>query len=349
METGSDGFSHESVMLTEVVRALAPHAGGTYLDVTLGGGGHAEAILRASDPSGTLVGIDRDVLARDHAARRLAPFAARVRVHAGTMRSAREILAAEGVDNVDGVVADLGVSSPQLDEAERGMSFRTEGPLDMRMDRDQARTARDVLEDLTERDLADVIYQYGEERASRPIARSIKRALERGEMTTTLDLARAVYRVLGPPRHGRGADPATRTFQAIRIAVNDELDELSAFLAALPELLADGGRAAVISFHSLEDRQVKVAFRDDPALQAITKKPLVASEDEQQRNPRARSAKLRVAEGSRARRRAKSSHEQHPIPHAARALDRGGKYSFRHAPRASLSERRHRVPRSSST
>jgi 16S rRNA (cytosine1402-N4)-methyltransferase len=288
-------FAHTTVMLDEVVRALQPHPGGVYLDVTLGAGGHSEALLRESAPDGILVGIDRDPRARRAASQRLAPFGARARVRAGTMREAAAILATEGITCVDGVVADLGVSSAQLDDPSRGMSFRAPGPLDMRMDPESPTTAWHVVRDLTERELADVIYQYGEERASRPIARAIKRAIEAGEMESTMDLARAVYRVLGPPRPGRGIDPATRTFQALRIAVNDELGELDALLAALPTLLADGGRAAVISFHSLEDRKVKQAFRDDPVLEAITRKPLFATEEEIQRNPRARSARLRVA------------------------------------------------------
>jgi 16S rRNA (cytosine1402-N4)-methyltransferase len=266
-----------------------------YLDVTLGGGGHSEAILRASEPDGILVGIDRDPAARSHASQRLAPFGSRVHVCEGRMSQAKEILALEGFDTVDGLVADLGVSSPQLDDASRGMSFRAEGPLDMRMDPDGDLTAHDVVRQLTERELADVIYQYGEERASRPISRSIKRAIDQNAMETTTDLAKAVYRVLGPPRHGRGIDPATRTFQAIRIAVNHELDELETLLGALADLLADDARVAIISFHSLEDRAVKHAFRDSPALEVETKKPLEASDGEQHQNPRARSAKLRVA------------------------------------------------------
>jgi 16S rRNA (cytosine1402-N4)-methyltransferase len=297
METSSEGggFAHASVMLREVLDALAPKSGGVYVDATLGGGGHAEAVLRASAPEGRLVGIDRDPVARDAAARRLAPFGDRARICEGTMAEAASIAAREGFAQVDGVVADLGVSSPQLDDASRGMSFRFEGPLDMRMDPTRGATAHDLVRAFTERELADTIYRYGEERASRPIARSIKQAIQRGEMETTLDLARAVYRVLGPPRHGRGVDPATRTFQAIRIALNDELSQLEQFLERVPDMLRDDGRVAVISFHSLEDRAVKESFRGTPALVPLTKKPLVASDAEQHENPRARSAKLRGA------------------------------------------------------
>lgn len=270
---------------------LAPRDGGFYADVTLGRGGHAEAILEASGPNGRLLGLDRDPTALAASRERLARFGARVEFHQRPLSTLERALAGR---KVDGLVADLGVSSPQLDDAARGMSFRAEGPLDMRMGDDVATTAWHLLRELHEAELADVLYRYGDERASRPIARAIKRAIERGEMETTLDLARAVYRVLGPPRHGR-IDPATRTFQAIRIAVNDELGELDKLLDALPRVLADGGVAVVISFHSLEDRRVKHAFRDGQALAALLKKPLEASEAERMENPRARSAKLRAA------------------------------------------------------
>lgn len=307
-DAGTQGaFRHVTVLRDEVVSALAPRPGGVYLDVTLGGGGHAEAILRAAGEDALLIGIDRDPLAREAASRRLAPFGDRARVHAARMSEARRVLEREGVRAVDGLVADLGVSSPQIDDPSRGMSFKGEGPLDMRMDPTQGPTAADLLRTLSERELADVIYQYGEERASRPIARRIKEAIQRGEMQNAGDLARAVYRVLGPPRPGRRIDPATRTFQALRIAVNDELAELDALLDALPELLADGGVAALISFHSLEDRRVKRAFRATPELEVMTKKPIEASAQEVRANPRARSAKLRIA---RRRARADAGAEQ---------------------------------------
>jgi 16S rRNA (cytosine1402-N4)-methyltransferase len=288
-------FAHRTVMRDEVLRALAPRAGGRYLDLTLGGGGHAEAILEASAPDGTLIGVDRDPAARGAARARLARFGARVSVIEGRMSEARSVLDALGVDAVDGLVADLGVSSPQLDEPSRGMSFRAEGPLDMRMDPTRGITAKELLASLDERALADLLYELGEERASRPIARSILRARDEGKLESTTDLAKAVYRVLGPPRRGGGLDPATRTFQALRIAVNDELDELDALLAALPSLLRVGGVAAIIAFHSLEDRRVKWALRGDARLEPLYKKPVEASELEQRENPRSRSAKLRAA------------------------------------------------------
>ncbi|MFO0602845.1 MAG: 16S rRNA (cytosine(1402)-N(4))-methyltransferase RsmH [Polyangiales bacterium] len=283
--------AHKTVLLAEVTSLVAPRDGGLYADVTLGRGGHAEAVLDASAPGGRLVGVDRDPTAIASSRERLARFGDRVELHQAPLSSLESLLAGQ---LLDGLVADLGVSSPQLDDAARGMSFRAEGPLDMRMGDDAATTAWQLVRDLRDTELADVIYEYGEERASRPIARSIKRAIERGEMETTLHLASAVYRVLGPPRHGR-IDPATRTFQALRIAVNDELGELDRLLALLPRVLADGGVAAIISFHSLEDRKVKHAFRGDAALEPLVKKPVEAGEAECAENPRARSAKLRAA------------------------------------------------------
>lgn len=286
-----DPKPHKTVLLAEVVALLEPRDGGLYADVTLGRGGHAEAILEASSPNGRLVGVDRDPSAIAASRERLARFGDRVELHQTALSSLQAVLDGR---TLDGLVADLGVSSPQLDDASRGMSFRAEGPLDMRMGDDVEMTAWQLVRDLRESELADIIYEYGEERASRPIARAIKRAIERGEMETTLHLAAAVHRVLGPARYGR-IDPATRTFQALRIAVNDELGELDRLLAALPEVLADDGVATVISFHSLEDRRVKHALRDSEALAVLTKKPVEAGDAECQENPRARSAKLRAA------------------------------------------------------
>lgn len=282
---------HLSVLLDAVCDALAPRSGGLYADVTLGMGGHAEAILERSSPDGKLVAIDRDPYAHEVARARLARFGDRLELHETTLSDIAGVLNGR---RVDGLVADLGVSSPQLDDPARGMSFRHEGPLDMRMGTGAERTAWQLVRDLRESELADVIYQYGDERASRPIARAIKRAIEAGAMDTTKHLASAVYRVLGPPRFGK-IDPATRTFQALRIAVNDELGELERLLAALPDVLGDGGVVAIISFHSLEDRLVKHAFRGDSALEVVTRKPIDADEAECERNPRARSAHLRVA------------------------------------------------------
>jgi 16S rRNA (cytosine1402-N4)-methyltransferase len=285
--------AHVTVMKAETLAWLAPRSGGAYCDATLGRGGHTEAILEASAPDGRVYAIDRDDQAIEESRARLARFGDRVRFVRGRFGDARALLHEAGAPLLDGVVADLGVSSPQLDDASRGFSFRNEGPLDMRMDRTATQTARSLIESLSERELADVIFTYGEERRSRPIARSIKQAEARGELSTTSDLRRAVVRVLGPSRGG--IDPATRTFQALRIAVNEELGELEALLAALPDVLSDDGVAVIISFHSLEDRAVKHAWRSSRAMTALTKKPAVASEEEDAANPRSRSAKLRAA------------------------------------------------------
>jgi 16S rRNA (cytosine1402-N4)-methyltransferase len=285
-------FEHATVMRGEVVRAIAPRAGEVYVDVTLGAGGHTVALLEA-EPKARLVGIDRDPTAIAAAQERLAPVADRVALAHAPFSQLRETLDALGIPRVDGVVADLGVSSPQLDDAARGMSFRREGPIDMRMDPEQGETALELIARLDDDELANVVYRYGEERRSRRIARSIKKALAAGELLTTLDLRRAVVRAVGPARVG-GLDPATRTFQALRIAVNGELDELEQLLASLPHVVAEGGVAAIIAFHSLEDRLVKRAFAGSDWV-PLTKKPQVASDEECAQNARARSAKLRTA------------------------------------------------------
>lgn len=285
-------FEHATVMRDEVVRAIAPRPGGIYVDATLGAGGHTVALLEA-EPRARIVGLDRDPAAIAAAEERLAPVADRVILVRATFSRVRETLEALGHPRADGVVADLGVSSPQLDEAARGMSFAKEGPLDMRMDPEEGETALELIERLSDDELADVIYQFGDERRSRRIARSIRKALSSNELRTTLDLRRAIVRAVGPARVG-GVDPATRTFQALRIAVNRELEELEALLASLPEVIAEGGVAAIISFHSLEDRLVKRAFQVD-GWEPLTKKPMTASDEESVQNPRARSAKLRAA------------------------------------------------------
>lgn len=287
-------FHHRSVMLEETLAAIAPRSGGVYADATLGGGGHAEGILERSAPDGRLIGVDRDPAALAAAGARLERFGDRVTLVHGAFGRIGEVLAEVGTPRVDGIVADLGVSSPQLDEAGRGFSFRNEGPLDMRMDPTSGPTVLELIEDLGERELADVIYQLGEERKSRPIARSIKKSLEADELHTTEDLRKAVVRAIGPQRRG-GIDPATRTFQALRIAVNDELGQLDALLQQLPDVLADDGVAVIISFHSLEDRKAKRFFRGAETLSPLTKRPVLATEEEQRENPRARSAKLRAA------------------------------------------------------
>lgn len=286
-------FEHVPVLLDEVLECLSPVAGGVYADVTLGGGGHARAILERSAPDGSLVGTDRDPDALTAAGVTLRPFGDRVALRKARIRDLPEVLASLGLHKVDGVVADLGVSSAQLDREERGFSLSRPGPIDMRMDPTEGETALDLIGRSDAESLANVIYQYGEEHRSRRIARSLKKAYDDGELQTTADLRRAVHRATGPKR-GR-IDPSTKTFQALRIAVNEELSDLEAFLEHLPAVLREGGVAAVVSFHSLEDRMVKHSFRGSHELQPLTKRPVVAGDEERESNPRSRSAKLRAA------------------------------------------------------
>ena len=283
---------HVTVLRDETVGSLAPKAGGVYVDATLGAGGHAEAILRVEETQ--VIGIDRDPTALGLARARLAPFGNRVTLVQGRFGAVGELLADIGITTVDGLMADVGVSSMQLDDPARGMSFRAEGPLDMRMDPTSGETVLDLIDRLDDDELADVIFRFGEERRSRRVARCIKQARAAGELGTTLDLRRAVVRAVGPARIG-GVDPATRTFQAFRIAVNRELDELEQLLAAAPQVVAPGGVVAIIAFHSLEDRLVKRALRDRSTWRPITKKPVTATDEEIADNPRSRSAKLRAA------------------------------------------------------
>ena len=285
-------FSHVPVLADAVLEAAEqlPGRKGLLIDATLGGGGHS-ALLLERYPGLRLVGLDQDPTARAAAAERLAPFGDRVQIVATNFAEYKPTQTAVMV------LADLGVSSPQLDVAERGFSFRLDGPLDMRMDRSgDVETAAELIARLDENELADLIYGYGEERLSRRIARRIKNDLsETGAYSGTAALA---YAVAGcyPPKARRGRiHPATRTFQALRIAVNDELGVLDRLLEQAPDWLAAGGVLGIISFHSLEDRRVKTAFLRDERLQRITRKPLVASPEEEECNPRSRSAKLRFA------------------------------------------------------
>jgi 16S rRNA (cytosine1402-N4)-methyltransferase len=282
---------HVSVLLEEAVAALAPRPDGLYVDATLGAGGHSEALL---EHGATVFGIDRDDTALELAKERLSRFGERFVAVKGTFGDLATILGGHALEKVDGILADVGVSSMQLDEDQRGLSFRREGPLDMRMDRSAGETALELIARLSDDDLANVIYRFGVERRSRRVARCIKQALAAGELSTTLDLRRAIVRAVGPARVG-GVDPATRTFQALRIAVNGELDELASLLAASRTALVPGGTLAVISFHSLEDRLVKREFADRSIWAPLTKKPVVATDAEQAKNPRSRSAKLRAA------------------------------------------------------
>jgi 16S rRNA (cytosine1402-N4)-methyltransferase len=285
---------HVTVLADEAVRGLGAERGGLFVDATAGGGGHSERILEAS-PLARVIACDRDPGAVDAARKRLLPFGDRAVVVQASFAELERELAALGVSEADGVLADLGVSSFQLDDPERGMSFRSRGPLDMRMDKTSGRTARDLIERLSQDELADLIYQLGEERRSRRVARCIKQALAAGELADTFDLRRAVVRAVGPRRVG-GVDPATRTFQALRIAVNEELEQLGTLLSTLERLVRPGGIAAVISFHSLEDRLVKREFQKREIWRRLSPKPLTPGPVELAKNPRSRSAKLRAAE-----------------------------------------------------
>ena len=286
---------HTPVLLAETIRQLQPRTGGLYVDATAGGGGHTEAILQASAPDGRVIGLDWDEEALAASQARLQGWGERIQWVPANFSELRDVLARLQVGGVDGVLFDLGVSSRQFDEASRGFSFQREGPLDMRMSRQISTTARDVLATADEVELARIFFVYGEERRSRAIARRIVAERERGALPeTTTELARLIERVLGPKRGP--LHPATRVFQALRIQVNRERDNLRDGLVAAGDALQPGGRVAVISFHSLEDRIVKWFFREQLALRILTKKPVTAADEEVAANPRARSAKLRVAE-----------------------------------------------------
>ncbi|MDX2051470.1 MAG: 16S rRNA (cytosine(1402)-N(4))-methyltransferase RsmH [Polyangiaceae bacterium] len=286
-------FEHKPIMVEPVIQALAPQPRGIYIDATAGGGGHSAAILEACAEA-NVIAFDRDLEAVEAASARLAKYGHRAEVVHLSFDGIKEWLRQRNISKVDGILADLGVSSHQIDSAERGMSFRMEGPLDMRMDASRGPTALELIEGWSQDELADVIYQFGEERRSRRVARCIKQALELDELHTTLDLRRAIVRAVGPQRTG-GLDPATRTFQALRIAVNGELDQLKVILDLAREILVLGGTAAIMSFHSLEDRLVKRAFTNKTVWERLSTKPIVANAQEQQENPRSRSAKLRAA------------------------------------------------------
>ena len=288
---------HEPVLRSEAVELIEPAGRGLVVDCTVGGGGHAAALLEAG--AARVLGIDRDAEVLPLARRRLAAWSDRVDLVHADYRRLDEVLARRGVDRVDGALADLGCSSIQLEAAERGFSFRRDGPLDMRMDRTDGRTLADLLAEATPEGLADVIFEFGGERRSRRIARAIVAACTGAGIRTTAELA-AVVRRAARYRGRSRIDPATRTFQALRIWVNRELEGLDAFLRAAAGRLKAGARLAVISFHSLEDRIVKRTLRElerggGLAMRVLTRKPVRPAEDELRRNPRARSAKLRAA------------------------------------------------------
>jgi 16S rRNA (cytosine1402-N4)-methyltransferase len=305
-------FIHNPVMVEEVLAALGPKAGGIYADGTLGSGGHAAAVLRASGPTGWLFGCDRDGAALEAAGAPLAAeFAGRFELRRGNFAELPDWVPA---GRCDGVLLDLGVSSPQLDWAERGFSFQHDGPLDMRMDTRQALTAAELVHSASADELAKIFRDYGDEPEARRMARAIERDRQVRRFATTRQLAELIERIA--PRHGRKAHPATRVFQALRIAVNDEIGSLRRGLVGAVQLLKPGGRLAVITFHSLEDRVVKVFGREQardyvvpgevdvpelrqprvPVLRVVTRKAIGASDAEVAANPRARSAQLRVFE-----------------------------------------------------
>ncbi|HOD81645.1 MAG: Ribosomal RNA small subunit methyltransferase H [Planctomycetes bacterium ADurb.Bin126] len=297
----SSAAAHRPVLLDEVIRTLTLDRSGILLDCTVGLGGHAEAWLRAAPPTAGLIGLDVDEDNLRRARTRLEAFAPRVRLFQANFSEVRHVLEAADIRAVDAVLADLGVASTQLDDPARGLSFQVEGPLDMRLDPRLDRSAADLVNALDERELADLIYRYGEERYSRRIARRIVEARREERIETTTRLARLVAGAIpAPARHSRrGAHPATRTFQALRIAVNDELASLERLLKILPSILAVGGKAAIISFHSLEDRLVKHAFADwvgGGHASFLTKKPILPTAEETAANPRSRSAKLRAVQ-----------------------------------------------------
>jgi len=305
---------HRPVLLNETIALLDPKPGGVFLDATLGGGGHADAILERTSPNGILVGIDRDPEAIEHARQRLARYGQRVKFVQGDFRDIGSILASVGITELDGVLFDLGVSSHQL-ESGRGFSFMRDEPLDMRMSPAEGTlSAADVVNTYTESDLAEIIRRYGEERYARQIARAIVERRKSAPIRTTGELVETILSAVGGKYRGLDIHPATRTFQAIRIEVNKELEAIEAGVTGAIEHLKIGGRICVISFHSLEDRIVKKTFRklsghcECPPralkcecgarriLQVLTKKPVTPSEEEIAENPRSRSAKLRCAE-----------------------------------------------------
>jgi 16S rRNA (cytosine1402-N4)-methyltransferase len=305
-------FSHRPVLLDECVEALNIKPGGTYVDGTLGGGGHSEAICRRLR-GGRLVGIDRDATALAAASERLSGFECFTPVR-GNFRDVAAILAGLGIEKTDGMLLDLGVSSPQLDEASRGFSYMADAPLDMRMDAASGATAADLIAEADEEELARIFFQYGEERYSKRIAAAIVRKRAEAPIETTGELVEIIKGAMPAAALREKQHPAKRVFQALRIAVNDELGALEELLDTAPDLLAPGGRLAIISFHSLEDRLVKNAIRkrergctcppDLPVcvcgfvqtLRSVGRQPVTAGEAELKINPRARSAKLRVAE-----------------------------------------------------
>jgi 16S rRNA (cytosine1402-N4)-methyltransferase len=284
---------HVPVLATEVLTALDPHPGDVLADGTLGGGGHTRLLAERVEPDGCVVAVDRDSQAIARAEVELAGLP--IKVSQSNFCELPEVFDAAGVGNVQGILLDLGLSSDQLADRERGFSFDSDGPLDLRFDPEHGEPAWKLLARLRAENLADIIFQYGEERYSRRVARAIVEQREHSPIRTSQQLAHLVRACVPPTKHHR-IDAATRTFQALRIAVNQELTSLEHALRRLPDRLAVGGKLAIISFHSLEDRRVKTAFRDDPRLSVLTRKPIRPTDAEIACNPRAASARMRVAQ-----------------------------------------------------
>ena len=302
-------MQHKPVLYQEIIHALQPRNGGRYVDGTLGAGGHARGILEACTPDGLLLGLDVDPQALALARETLAPYEGRIHLVQASHITLSQQLAALKWDSIDGIVLDLGASSMQFDSAERGFSFMQDGPLDMRFGINAVMSAEEIVNTFDERELADIIFRYGEDRDSRKIAKAI---VMNRPLRTTRELVAVIEKA--SPRHGDRVHPATQTFQALRIAVNDELAAVEKTLPQAVAALRSGGRCAVISFHSLEDRIVKEYFREQSkdivnppyeriyeeerkaVVKIINKKPIVASDEEIKDNPRSRSAKLRVVE-----------------------------------------------------
>ena len=290
------GSRHISVMVEEVMAFLRCEPGHTYVDATLGGGGHAFEILKRSAPDGMLIGMEWDEEALSEAKKTLLSFGDRVKLIRENFVHLPDLMKAE---SADGILLDLGLSSIQLEREERGFSFKGEGPLDMRMDQRIDETAADLVNNLSSEELESILFQYGEERWAKRIVRALVEEREREPIRTTQALRKIVHHAIPRRFHSRRIDPATRTFQAMRIRVNEELENLQKILETGWKILKKGGRMCVISFHSLEDRMVKETFRaleKQEKMVILTKKPVTPSEEEQKRNPRSRSAKLRCAE-----------------------------------------------------
>lgn len=307
-------FQHVTVLLDETVDAVLPHSGGLYIDCTLGGAGHTERLLEKSFPTGRVLAFDQDQTAIAHAEHRLQTYLGRVRFAHSNFRNVERLAREQGFEPVDGIVFDLGVSSVQFDEADRGFSYRFDAPLDMRMDITQSLTAAECVNEWSEAELVDIFFRYGEEKFSRSIARAIVRERQIQPIETTGQLADIIKSAIPAAARRQGPHPARRTFQALRIAVNDELGALEEAIQGAFAILRPGGRMAIITFHSLEDRIVKQAYvrfaegctcppdfpicqcGKEPRAKIITRKPIVASEAEVEDNSRSRSAKLRILE-----------------------------------------------------